>query len=894
MWFLAVVAASGVWASPLRLYVSPKGNDEWSGQRARPSFLHRDGPFATIVRARDEIRQRRQAGKLPAEGAIVEFMPGTYYLPETLVLDSQDAGTKSGPIVYRARKKGTVHWVGGVPVTAFTPVTDPAIRARLDEKAKDHVLVADLAALGITEFGEPCPNGKGCEVFFDSKPMPLARWPNEGFAYVAGISDEKQFKSHGRVGSKDPVITYEGDRPSRWQGETEGWLNGFWFWDWAESAQPIASIDPQTKRITLGGKPHPYGYRVKQWYYALNLLCELDQPGEWMIDRSQKKLYFWPPESLKGNTVVVSRLARAMSLEDVSHVRFEGLVIEDVRDHAVTVKGGEDVRFEACTIRNTGMRAIVVSGGKRHAVVGCDIYDTGNGAVSLGGGDRKTLTPAGHLLENSWIHRYGRLKRSFCTAVSLSGVGQIARRNLINDAPYIALWFSGNDHLVEGNEIHSVCYEANDSGAIYAGRDWSACGTVIRNNYVHDVYGFKGKGCNGIYLDDMFSGTTVEGNVVVRVPRAFLIGGGRDNRICNNIMVDCKYGMHIDARALGWAKGSVNGTMTQRLKAVPYESPLWRERYPWLAKTLDDDPGVPKGNVVERNISWHCTFDRINPKAKEFGTIRDNLTDEDPRFVDPARDDYRLRPDSPAWKLGFKPIPWDRIGLYRDSRRASWPVRAKVRPNDAPPEPEAKKAAKAGPPPVFKAARRTAPIVIDGVLKPAEWGDAKTAMTLDQGLDRTPTGLPSKAWVRWDRDALWIAVDSPVSTSAPITREARWALDAVEVAIRNPADKQPIIVLRGYPAGTFESSTEAGASAAQAKKAVNGVSFAATIPAKDRWRCEWRIPFASLGLEPRPGNRIPFNLTVRKNASKLWVMWCGTLDLATWDLRHGGLLQLGQ
>jgi hypothetical protein len=141
---------------------------------------------------------------------------------------------------------------------------------------------------------------------------------------------------------------------------------------------------------------------------------------------------------------------------------------------------------------------------------------------------------------------------------------------------------------------------------------------------------------------------------------------------------------------------------------------------------------------------------------------------------------------------------------------------------------------------------------------------------------------------------LWIAVDSPVSTSAPITREARWALDAVEVAIRNPADKQPIIVLRGYPAGTFESSTEAGASAAQAKKAVNGVSFAATIPAKDRWRCEWRIPFASLGLEPRPGNRIPFNLTVRKNASKLWVMWCGTLDLATWDLRHGGLLQLGQ
>lgn len=880
---LAVVLTTvGLGAAPLILHVSPDGDDGAEGSSRRP--------FATVERARDELRARKAAGTLPAEGAVIELAPGTYYLSDTLAWNSADDGTADGPIIYRARKGGTARLSGGTPIADWSPVTDEAVRQRLDPAARDQVQVADLAALGITDFGMPCPNGKGCEVFVGSDPMPLARWPNEGFAKVTGVSTEQPFTSHGAKGSKEPVITYEGGRPTRWQGETEGWLNGFWFWDWAEEAQPIAAIDPAKQQITLGGKPHPFGYRKGQWYYALNLLGELDQPGEWMIDRTQGKLYFWPPEPIRDDTVVLSRLPTALRLQDVSHVRFQGLVIEATRDHAVTVKGGEDVRFEGCTIRNTGMRAIVITGGKQHAVVGCDICDTGNGAVTLSGGDRAALTPAGHLLENTWIHRYGRLKRTFCTAVDLSGVGQIARRNLIEDAPYIALWFSGNDHLVEGNEIHSVCYEANDSGAIYAGRDWSGCGSVIRNNYIHDVTGFEGRGCNGIYLDDMFSGTEVYGNVIVRVTRAFLIGGGRDNRITNNIMADCTYGMHIDNRGLGWAKDSVPGVMTQRLKAVPYTSDLWRQRYPWLAKTLDDEPGCPKGNVVERNISWHTQFDRICAQAKTFGTIADNLTDADPGFVDCAKDDYRLRPDSPAWKLGFQPIPWDQIGLYRSPQRASWPVHHPVRPNPAPPAPPAPKKVVAGPPPVCQATPCTAAIVIDGMPSPEEWGTAP--MKLDQQLDRSPTGLPSQAWVRYDRDALWIALDNPVDPATPLTHEAKWGQDAVEIALRNPVVKDsPILVLRGFPGGEFVSSTEAGASAEQAEQASKGVTFAATIPSPDRWRCEWRIPFAALGFVPKPELRMPFNLTVRKNASHRWVLWSGTLDLATWDLRHGGLLE---
>jgi parallel beta-helix repeat protein len=56
-----------------------------------------------------------------------------------------------------------------------------------------------------------------------------------------------------------------------------------------------------------------------------------------------------------------------------------------------------------------------------------------------------------------------------------------------------------------------------------------------------------------------------------------------------------------------------------------------------------------------------------------LGFDRNSLV-ADPLFVDADKDDYRLKPDSPALKLGFQPIPVEKIGPYRDTLRASWPI----------------------------------------------------------------------------------------------------------------------------------------------------------------------------------------------------------------------------
>lgn len=46
----------------------------------------------------------------------------------------------------------------------------------------------------------------------------------------------------------------------------------------------------------------------------------------------------------------------------------------------------------------------------------------------------------------------------------------------------------------------------------------------------------------------------------------------------------------------------------------------------------------------------------------------------DPLFVDRNGGDLRLQPNSPALQLGFKPLPYNRIGPYQDPLRATWPV----------------------------------------------------------------------------------------------------------------------------------------------------------------------------------------------------------------------------
>lgn len=673
----AVICLSGGLSWAMTFTVSPDGNDSNPGTK--------DRPFATLERARDQIRQCRINGKRPSGGITVELRGGVYELSQPFELRSEDSGTEKSPILYRSRKNETVRIIGGRVVTGWKQVVDLAVLNRLDESARAQVWQADLRALGISDLegigrAEVYQSDPGLELFFQDKPMTLSRYPNSGYMHNAGVFDATGPQKSGDISSPDGKFICDDPRLARWVGGKDIWLHGFWVWDWADQRIQLGSVNPETHTLSFIPKTAgTYTVRPGQWFYAENVLPELDSPGEWYLDRATSILYFWPPASLSSGKTMVSIVRDLFRFNDVSNITLHGLTIEDGRGSGIVVKGGRNIRVEACTIRNMGNWAVRVAGGAHHGVVGCDLYQTGQGGIHLEGGDRKTLSFAGHYADNNYIHHTSRWDPVYQQGIALYGVGNSATHNLISYVPHIAIGFSGNEQTIEYNEIHTAVFQSNDAGAVYTSppdETWSMRGHKIRFNYLHDIHGFKNKGCFGVYLDDCFSSADISGNIFYDVATPILIGGGRDNRMTNNMFIHCGKAFSIDARGLGWAKG-VGGFATKELIDLNYKQPPWSVRYPELLTLLEDEPLAPKGNVMARNICWGSPWGSTESKAMPHVKFEDNLENIDPLFSGKPPADFSLKAKSPALKLGFRPIQFEKIGVYKSRNRASWPVEGK-------------------------------------------------------------------------------------------------------------------------------------------------------------------------------------------------------------------------
>ena len=674
-----MLLASTVVAAEVTLYVAPSGSDEAAGTQ--------QAPLATLDAAKTRVRQAKEKG----DAVTVVFAAGTYFFSGPVAFSAEDSGTEAAGVTYKAADGAEVRFTGGREVKDWQPVTDAKILARLDADAKSHIQVADLQAQGITDLGKIPVQGftigvgqTEAELFYADRPMTIARWPNEGFLKITGIDGMQKVK-------------VDTDRIARWTEETDPWIFAYWHHDWAEICEPLAGVDPQQKLLLRTEKIKPiYGITPsRSRWYALNLLSELDTPGEYYIDRTAGRLYFWPPSP--GKSAVVSTTGSLIKADNLSYVTFQGLTLECSRSTPISLKNGTGCKIVGCTIRNAGTRGLSVSGGTKHEVYGCDVYYCGSGGISMAGGERKTLTPAGHNAENNHVHHYSRRARTYQTAITVSGVGNRIAHNLVHDGPHMALSASGNDHIVEYNEIHNVVEESGDAGAYYVGRDWTQRGNILRYNYWHQIVGAEGLGGMTIYLDDQHCGHTIYGNLFERCSRPVFIGGGDDNHVSNNVFIDCWRSEHIDSRGLGWQKKATDdpkGELRTRLAAMPYQSDLWKQRYPNLAGILEDDPNTPKRNVFEKNVSAGGIWDDIDKKIIEFQTIRNNLAkDDDVEYVKLYKDEngrlQRMHYKDPAAVrgIGFKSLPIDKMGVYEDPRRASWPVEHTVRkvklPHDA-------------------------------------------------------------------------------------------------------------------------------------------------------------------------------------------------------------------
>ncbi|MFC1652800.1 right-handed parallel beta-helix repeat-containing protein [Planctomycetota bacterium] len=490
---------------------------------------------------------------------------------------------------------------------------------------------------------------------------------------MVDLVEPNTIDARNRLESYIGKFIYGEERPSQWHAEEDLWVHGYWFHDWADGYHKVASLDTSQQSVTVALPYHVYGYRTGQWFYWFNILTELDMPGEWYLDREQGALYFWPPETIRPGHVQVSISEGLLNLNGVSYVRFQGIIFEASRGTAIYMKDCRYTSIMGCDIRNLGRNAVKIKEGVCNSVLSCNIYGTAAGGIELKGGDRASLEAGGHVIDNNHIHHYARWYRTYTPAISISGVGNRVSHNKIHDAPHMAVQFRGNDHRIQYNEISDVCLETNDAGAIYAGRDWTMRGTLIQHNYLHDITGYRDQGCVGLYLDDMFCGTHVEGNIFSRVTRAIFIGGGRDCRVKNNLFINCDPSLRIDARAMGWAKAAAETIMMERLTAMPYRLPPWSERYPELVTILEDDPVVPKGNVITRNISCGGEWEDITQAARPYIHLADNWVNTEGLIEGTLSEIHAWQQSTSVLARGFIPIDLGRIGLYLDVHRKELP-----------------------------------------------------------------------------------------------------------------------------------------------------------------------------------------------------------------------------
>ena len=604
------------------------------------------------------------AGEWPAEGVTVRLQAGVYRLDAPLRLNARISGRVTAPLVFKGPATGAAVLSGARQVTGFAPLAGGPAAARVPEAARSHALQANLPSQGLKDYGRLVRQGQGrdvqpapLEVFHKGAPMPLAQWPNTGYVPIELVV----------AGAVADTITLKQGNFAAWAQESDLWMTGYWGQDWADEWIGVATVDPQRRILRFRNGPPLYGAKVGQRVKVVNALSELDSPGEWYLDRGDGTLYFWPPGPLAPGDVEVSMLASVLLIDGASHVHFDGVDFEGSRGDAIVVTGGRDVRITRARIRNAGNRAIRMSG-VAHRVVDCDIQDTGQGGIALWGGDRQTLSPGGLLADGNRIQRFNRWGKTYRPAISLGGVGNTARGNLIFDGTHNGLIFYGNDHLIEYNELHHLALETGDVGAIYTGRDWTARGTVVRYNHLHDIRGPGRFGSRGVYLDDQASGIIVQGNLFTRVDQPVVIGGGRDNLVDNNVFVKSNPAVYIGRTWQRKETEDPDGTLRKTLRQVPYQQRPYTDRYPELAHLLERAPGSPIGNVLRRNVVIggqalvaKDDADKDIEVERMFGEAEAALTDSAAADKAQRADAFVLDPTSHALQQGFVPLPLTRM-----------------------------------------------------------------------------------------------------------------------------------------------------------------------------------------------------------------------------------------
>ena len=675
------------------IYVSADGCDCNCGCK--------DKPVATLAEA-----LKRASGK---GGAKIVLKNGEHKIKETLVIGAEHSGTQKSPLIIMAEEDGKAFVTAAysIPTDAFEPVKDESIYNRLNASARDNILVADLVALGITAYG--VDGQYAPQLTVNGATQTVARYPN---------SDERIYiKKEDGVDDGKGTGTWEfklnSDRPYTWKDRDNIWLRANFTVEYNHYHYKVDCINQE--KGTIKGRFTSYGFNhIEAWdptrYYIYNVLEELDEPGEWYLDKEHGKLYLYPPKGALDKADAVRLVVDGCDIincDGAQNVIINGLDLNTIKGYAIKIKNSHQVLVQRCHLSGIdGDRnergGFIAEGGSKCGIIASTIEYFSCEVMDCFGGNREKMIPANLFVQNCmFINPLTRY------AMSSSGCGNLISHCYIQNTTIGD--HGSNETIYEYNILEGCDTESMDSGSIYigGGPPNSVCGNHYRYNYIFDFV----KNDYGIYFDDMSRGMYAYGNIVVgngvnpgredkfgkwwpSGGRSFNHHNGGEHCYFNNISInagyfafggDVSYWMGSWGHWKGWCDGMLEGSYSKRTPEYLGRNPIYKELCDALDQWGEDtkDPNyVEKSGWAERRIRspWcnHYENNLILNADRPYkldhgietatGLDTNYITNEDPGFVDFEGRDYRFKADAEIFKHipDFVPPPVEKMGLVDD------------------------------------------------------------------------------------------------------------------------------------------------------------------------------------------------------------------------------------
>ncbi len=658
-------------------FVSPTGDDTWSGTLAEKNAEATDGPFATFARAQRAVRElMRSERKQPV---LVLFRGGTYELTEPITLKPANSGTASAPVTYAAYPGEQPIFSGGKQITTKWERNENGSWTTKVKTTKHYEWFFQ-------------------QLFVNGRRAIRARTPNDGYFYTEGTLPGLDPKNKDRYDDRARQgFRYKPGDIQRWQ--YPGDVNVVVFHSWTVSRHWIDSIDETNHIIRFTNKTGwPFSFfEEKQRYYIENCPEALDAPGEWHLDRWAGTLTYIPRagEDVPTAEFIAPVLHQLMVFdgdrvngEYVQHLHFKGLAFrhtsweisrEQCGDNqgfanlasAISADGTRYVEFTDCEIAQTGEYAIHFNRGCSHnRFVNGHLHDLGAGGVRIGTTDRE-LSPRDisehNVVDNCLIHDGGQVFPAGIGVLVGKASYTTVSHNDIHDFDYSGVnvgWHwgyekypSAHHNIIEFNHIYNIGRgRLSDMAGIYT--LGNSPGTVLRNNHIHDVQAMI-YGGNGMYNDSLCAHVLMENNIVHRCnDSAYHLNHGTYNVLRNNILAFAK-----TAEVTTSNGDDPPPTITVERNIIYTTLPrMHAYEMMWKAKNYAFDYNLYYRTGGE---SFDWPGDRTFEQWQEWTGQDKHSIIADPLFVDPENGDFTLKPGSPAEKIGFVPIDTSMIGRLK-------------------------------------------------------------------------------------------------------------------------------------------------------------------------------------------------------------------------------------